>query len=259
MSSISDPVRFLRTVAGGSLIAAPLIVLVSAIVDASEGTGMTPSELYKVLDASHGRIFVSALLFAAGAVLTVPALGGMLHLTRRRGVLLGHIGADLVLVGAFGHMGYATWQMLLSRVPTGGDQAAMVRYLDRTATVANSVLAPMMIALSLGLILMTIGLRGARAVPAWVPGLVIGLVAFESVLSSSEDPGKWTMVGIWALVLIALGYVGIVVLRMPDAEWAADETAELDPRRAVLTVTPAPPSARPSHLSTSLIEEGEVT
>lgn len=219
MLSFADPVRFRRIVAGASLIGFPLAAVASSVIDAEEGTGMDPAELYATLDAHQDAIFAAGLLFALSAVLMIPALGGILHLLRRRGVVLGHVGAGLLLLGAFGHMGYATWQLLLSRVPDDGDTGALIAYLDRTAVVADAVLLPMLLAVPVGLILATLGLRRAGVVPAWVPALTIGTVAVDFLLSSSDDPSKWTMVGIWTLALVAFGYVGTRVLGMTDADW----------------------------------------
>lgn len=222
MLMLSDPVSFRKAVAGASLVGFPLAGLVSAILDADVGTGMEPSSLYAVLVGHERAIMVAALLFIVSAVLTVPALGGILHLLRARGAALGHIGAALVLIGAMGHMGYATWQMMLSYVPREADRAAMVAYLDRSSSVSNVLLLPMLIAVSLGLILVAVGLRRARVVPMWVPILALSTVAAETVIDAFvAEPGKWPAVIIWSLALAAFGYVGFLVLRMTGEEWVA--------------------------------------
>lgn len=199
---------------------------------------MEATDLYAALAGNERTIRLAGLLFIVSAVLTVPALGGMVHLLRRRGVVLGHIGAGLVLIGSLGHMGYATWQLTLSYVPNEPDREAMIAYLDRSSTVSDVILLPMLICISLGLILLALGLRRARLVPLWVPLLTGSVVLVEMVMEALlTDPGKWPAVVIWALALIAFGYVGLRVLRMTRAQWClatgGDVSATTGPPAAV--------------------------
>ena len=221
MTILADPVRLRKTVAGVALIGFPLAGLLSSIADSDEGTNLEASTLYGLLIGNEASIRLAGLLFIVSAVLTVPAIGGMLHLLRGRGAALGHVGAAFALVGAFGHMGYATWQLMLAHVPNQPDQAAMVAYLDRSSSVSDLVLLPMLIAITLGLILMAVGLRKARFVPLWVPLLAVSTVAAESVVSTVlADSAKWSMVAIWTMVLVAFGYVGVRLLRMTSEQWS---------------------------------------
>ena len=220
MLSLSDPISFRKAVAGVSLIGFSLAGLISCLPDANEGTGTKGAQLQAIAAAHHSGIWLSGLIFMLSAILTVPALGGMLHLLRHRGVAAGHIGAVFLLLGAFGHMGYGTWQLMVSRVPGGTDPAAMAAYLDR-ASVIQGVLLPLLFAVVIGLVLMTIALRRSGFAPLWVPVAAVAVTLFElgsnaTALSNS----KWTPVVTWAIVAITFGYLGIRVLAMSRDAWA---------------------------------------
>ena len=218
MSLLSDPIAFRRTVAGASLIAFPLAGLGSAILGSNEGTDTPPAELYTIA-AESGTMLASGVVFMLSAVLTVPAAGGILHLLRDRGAALGHLGAAFLLLGAMGHMGYGTWQVMLSQVPHEPDRAAMIAFLDRSA-VLTTVLLPLLISIVVGLLLAAIGLRRARRVPLWVPLAVVGLGVVDLAINSVELDSKLVPVLVWTLASIPLSYIGFLVLRTSDAEWA---------------------------------------
>jgi hypothetical protein len=120
MSVLSDPVRFRKTIAGLALIGAPLAGFVSCLTDSSEGIGQPGASLYATAAAHGGGIWVTGLIFMVSAILTVPAALGLAHLLRARGAALGHLGAACLITGAFGHMGYAVWQLMLSRAAGPG-------------------------------------------------------------------------------------------------------------------------------------------
>jgi hypothetical protein len=215
-----------KIIAGLCLIGFPLAGVISSLIDANEGTGMSGADLYQIAVAHHDAIMAAALIFMVSAVLTVPAVFGLLRLARGRGSIATQLGAALVVIGAFGHMGFAVWQMMLAKVPTDTDSAAMIAFLDRTAVVTN-VLLPMLIAIAAGLVLLAFGLYRARFAPAWVPAVIAAAVVAELALdSTSVGDSKWLPVVIWAMGFIAYGYLGALVLRLTDEEWS-------NPREAV--------------------------
>ena len=217
MSKLSDPVTFRKRVAGASLIGFPFAGVISSLIDAEEGTDTPPGELYAIATAHDGAILAAALVFMVSAVLTLPALGGILHLLRDRGVGLGHVGAALVLLGAFGHMGYATWQVMLSQAPQAGDEAAMIAFLDR-ASLTTDILLPLLVAVAVGYLLLGFALRRAGIVPLWVPLVLVGGVLFATVTDSVDS--KFVPVVNWSFVLATFGFVGVRILGMSDDEWA---------------------------------------
>lgn len=222
----SDPISIRRASTGIGLITFPFFGVLSSLLDAEEGTGMAGSELYRIAASHEDGIFAAGLLFIVCAVLTVPALG-ILHLIHSRGAVLGYTGGALMLIGAFGHMGYATWQLMLAKVAADADSAAMVAYLDRSGTVTD-ILLPMMLAIMVGVLLLAFALHRANVVPLWFPILVVGGVAAEFALEGVMSP-KWMMVGIWSLMFVIFAYLGQRVLRLSRDEWARGSTSAEQP------------------------------
>jgi hypothetical protein len=218
MSVLSDPIRFRKTIAGVALIGAPLAGFVSCLTDSSEGIGQSGTSLYATAAAGGGRIWITGLIFMVSAILTVPAALGLAHLLRARGVVLGNLGVACLVAGAFGHMGYATWQLMVARV-SGPGAPALVAYLDRTSAL-TPVLVPLMVLVDVGLVLLAAGLLRARAVPGWVPWLVIVAIVADFAVQFTSITATWPVTAVWGVLAISLGSIGIRVLAMTPAYWA---------------------------------------
>lgn len=217
MSTLSNPLRFRRLVAGASLIGFPVFGLASAIVGTSEGTDTSPADLYGLSGEHANAMLAAALMFMVSAILIVPALGGMLHLLHGRGVVLGHIGGALVLLLAFAHMGYATWLLMVSRAPGGSDREAVIAYLDR-ASITTEILLPALIAGTLGAVLLAIALYRARLLPLWALAVMLSALIVDFTPLTGTKTG---VVLVWALTVAPFAYLAVRVLRMPNEEWAA--------------------------------------
>jgi hypothetical protein len=229
-----------RIGAGVALIGFPLAGVISSVFDANEGTGMPGADLYTIAAAHHAAIMTAAVIFLLSAILTVPVIAGLLHLLPGRGAVMGYIGGAFALVGAFGHMGYGIWQMMLARIPEDSDRAAMIAYLDRSSVVTDALL-PMLLAIVVGIVLVTFALYRARFAPLWVPLVVLAAVIAEIGLdSTAAGESKWLPVVIWAAALIAFGYLGARVLAMSDDEWTHPRDIEEAPayRAQQATTTP---------------------
>lgn len=238
MLGLSNPTKFRKRMAGAGLIGFPLAGLIAALIDADEGTDTAGSELYAIAASHSDAILVAALVFMVSAVLTVPAVGGIVHLVRRRGVTLAHIGGALVALGAFGHMAYATWQLMLTQVARAPDQAALVDFLDRQQAVMTPVVLPLLIAVPVGLLLLAIALRRARLVPQWFLVATIATFAFDVVLNSSSlEDTKLPIVFAWAAFAGLYGYLGVRVLRMSDVDW--EKPRAIDEGRSAAVPEPA--------------------
>lgn len=234
MALLSDPVRFRKAVSGASLIAFPLMGLLSAVLGSNEGTDTPPAELYGIAADSGDAMLASGLVFMLSAVLTVPATGGIIHLLSDRGAALGHLGGAFLLLGAMGHMGYGTWQVMLSQVPHEPDRAAMIAYLDR-ASMLTAVLLPLLISIVIGLLLATIALRRAHRVPLWVLLTVVGLGVVDLAISSVELDTKLVPVLVWTLATVPLARIGLIVLTMSEEQWDQARVPQPDSTPAVHT------------------------
>ncbi len=243
MSVLSDPIRFRKTVAGIGLIGAPVAGFLSCLTDSSEGIGQKGSDLYATISAHSHGIWITGLIFIASAILTVPAALGLAHLLRTRAVVLGHLGAACLVIGAFGHMGYAAWQLMVAQAGSAqpGAAAALIAYLDRTSAL-TPVLVPLMLLLDVGLVLLAAGLLRARAVPAWAPWLTIAAIAADVAVQFTSITATWPVTAVWGVLVVSFGYLGVRLLTMPPAAWAAYTTTPAVPTGSV----PAPVIRQPS-------------
>ena len=218
MSVLSDPDRFRKFVAGGALIAFPVAGFVSCLTDSAEGTGEPGSDLAKYVAENASGIHTSGLIFMLSAVLTVPAALGVAHLLRHRGVVLGHIGAACLAVGAFGHFAYGFWQVLLSQA-NGLDAT---EYLGRMSAQSN-LLMPELILVDVGVLLLSIGLVRSRSVPVWAAWATIVAIGVDVVVQFSGTTATWPVTAIWAVLIVTWGYVGVCVLRMSPEDVGGGE------------------------------------
>lgn len=246
MSQPSQSVRLRRVVAGAAIIGCPLAGLLSALVDADESTDTGGAELYEIAVVHSQGIWLAGVLFILSAVLTVPTATGLFHLSAGHSPRVAHLGVLFLVLGGFGHMGYGTWQVMVSTVPGPGDPASIAAYLDRASAV-HAILLPLMLSIIVGLILCALAARRSRLLPSWVPGLLVGAAVFDVVIqSTSLGSNKWVPAVTWALAFLALAPAGVVVLRMRDAAWVG-----LYPHQTTTEPARTPTEAGPARLSRS--------
>jgi hypothetical protein len=186
MFGMSDAHHFRKMVAGFCMVIAPLCMLIGFVVDP---------------DAAYAFLF-------AGAVLTVPAALGLMHMLREREVALGHIGGGLTLAGA---MGMAA--LVGMDVGAGTDLVARVDNLDGVAT-AMFVVTLMVGA---GYLALGMGVFRAHATEAWSAAcLMVAGIAFDVALLTASDG---IAIAAAAALLVGQGAIGVMVWRESDEAW----------------------------------------
>jgi hypothetical protein len=215
---VSDPNHFHKTVAGACLVLAPLFLLASSAVapalTADEGAQLT------VIAHHPDRFYLFSVLGLVSSILLVPALLGVMHMLRERAPGWGYVGGGLMMLGNLLSIGdwmsnFVQWQM----AAPSADRAQMTALLKRLDETTGSAL-PLQIsgpAFLLGTTVLAIGFYRAHAVPAWtaaslVAGIVLNLAGF--VTSSVA-----LLIVSSAVLFVALGWIGRIVLTRPDAEW----------------------------------------
>jgi hypothetical protein len=228
---IAKTERFRRRVAGISLIG------FAATLVAQDLFGpRTPSEAagqYAAVAADRGGMIASSVFLLASSLFLVPAVWGILHLVRERGVTLGHIGGALAIVGALGHVAVMTYQLALVEMTKVGDREAMVAVIDRLSNSATVgvVVFPMILAFALGLLILAVALWRARFVQGWAAALVLVAVALD--IGAPDGAPDAVSIPKQLLAFAAFAYVGFRVLRMSDADWERPrKPAELVPQPA---------------------------
>jgi Domain of unknown function (DUF4386) len=221
MLKIWDAHNFRRTLTGLSLIAAPLVLLVTFVVlpDLPDD----PTAMLAAIAANRERTVVAALLFMLSSVLFLPAFVGLIHLLRDRGVVLGHLGGGLALLGVWGHIALAThWLVYVQMTMGGAEQTQMVALMNRIE--GDTALLPVTLTQAgsgIGFLLLGIGLWRARVGPRWAAvGIVLAivLVIMGAVIIGGE-PGPIIIWVVLAGLAISLGAIGWTVLRMSDGDW----------------------------------------
>jgi hypothetical protein len=215
--NVTKTERFRRRVAGISLIGFAAMLLAQDLVGAR-----TPSDAagqYAAVAAERGGTIVSSMFLLASSIFLVPAVFGILHLIRGRGVTLAHIGGALAILGALGHVAVVTYQLALVEMTRVGDRETMVALIDRlsNSTTVGLIVFPMILAFALGLLTLSIALWRARIVQGWAAALVLVAV----ILDVGAPDGAPTGVSIakQLLAFAAFAYIGLRVLRMSDDEW----------------------------------------
>ena len=211
-----DAVR--KAAAGASILGFAVTGLVSALIGSEEGTGTGPADLYTLARVDERALLLSAAVFVVSSVLMIPAVGGMLRLLRGRGAALGHLGAVFFVLGAFGHMGYATWQLMLAVVPHDPDRAAMEAFLDRSSLITDALL-PLLLSVVLGAVLLLVALWRAGRLPTWILAVTAAAVAFQLTAETLGWQGKVVPIVNWTAMALVFGFLGVRVLRMTREEW----------------------------------------
>jgi hypothetical protein len=218
MLKITDANNFRRTVVGLCLIAAPLFLLLASLNEPNPGGGA--AGLVQAIAEHPGQAQAHSLAFIISSIFFVPALIGLLYLIRDRGVVLGHIGVGLALIGAVGRAVWLGFQIvLLGFIQSGIDREQLSAVVEGGPPNVGFVTVLLMSAggTFLGMIILAIGLWRGRVAPLWVAVCIIAAIVWVStpplfMIMPQVDVGG-------ALLLVGLGWIGLKVLRMSDADW----------------------------------------
>ncbi|MEU7830054.1 MULTISPECIES: hypothetical protein [unclassified Nonomuraea] len=228
MSAFSDARRLRRIAAGLSLIGLGTLLVAQDPLDPTGGTGF-----YGAAVGRPGLMTASALTLLASAVLTVPAIGGIVHQARDRGSLLAHLGGLCTLLGALGHMGLATVYLVM-RSLAGGDPAQMRAFEDRlNADPALVTFFVLLTSFGIGIALLTWAAWRAGLIGWWAPALITAVVIVHNVLP--DDPPAAVELAALGAIAVVFGRLGVRTLRLSDTDW--DVTATPAPRPATTAPT----------------------
>jgi hypothetical protein len=226
MLEIKNANNFRRTALGLCLIAGPLLALVGGLITPWE-TADTTAAYLTALAENPARAQASAVLLYFGYLLMAVGVFGMMHLLRRRAVVLGHVAGALAVWD---------WVSLPGMLSVDFYDLSLAAHADRGAAIGISDRAVMGVPVLLGilgLVLLVVALWRAGFVPAWVPAVLLVGTAASFV---GPPTAVYFTVGT-AAWLASLGYVGVKMLGMSDEEW---EGGEVPVRGEVDTAAEAP-------------------
>ncbi len=203
-----------RVTAGIGLIGFPAFLVVQGLVDTSEDGGFYAAAL-----THPNELLYSALLLLASAVLTVPAIGGILHQARDRGARLAEFGAFLTLLGVLGHTALAVMYLVM-RSLAGGAPAEMTAFESRfNSDPALGIVAMLLLlAFGVGLALLSWSAWRAGIVGWWAPTLTTSVVLLHGAYPG-QAPAVVDAAAVCAIAVV-FGWLGVRVLAMSDDEWS---------------------------------------
>jgi len=236
MLKIWDPTNFRRTLGGLCLILAPILFAVAEITyPASDGNGAAQLD---IAARNHDVMLADIYFGIASAILFIPAVFALLHVTRRRGVVLGHVAAILTVAGVcLAHLALGGLQLMLwAMAGDGADSQIMASFIDKTQQ--NPAGLPLVLGHELfafGMIVFGIAVWRSGFGYRWAgPAIAIGVV-IDIVGGTIGLPDPLISIVSDAIFVTGLAAVGLKVLLTPDAEW---ETGPLTERSAQRATTP---------------------
>lgn len=225
MLKINDANNFRRTAAGLCLIAGPLVAWIGGLVPQWEESETTAAYL-QTLAESPGRAQVSAILLYFGFLLTAVGIFGMIHLLRRRALVLGHVGAILAVWGWVTLPGLLVTDFYDMSLAEYGNRQDAIAISERAGSYVGGAILGIPVLLGMvGLMLLGVALWRAKLVPVWVPVLLLANVVQNFV----APPGTVSWAISIAPFVVALGYIGLKILGMSDDEWERGASPVTEP------------------------------
>ena len=222
MLKIWDPTNFRRTVGGLCLILAPILFAIAEITfPASDGNG---AQQLDIAARNHDVMLADIYFGIASALLFMPAVYALLHVTRLRGVVLGHVAAILTVVGlGLAHLALGGLQLMLwAMAGPGVDRQAMAAFIDKT--IQNPAGLPLVLGHELfafGIIFFGVAIWRSGFGYRWAgPAIAIGVV-IDIVGGTIGLPDVLVGVVSDAIFVTGLAAVGLKVLLTSDAKWEA--------------------------------------
>jgi hypothetical protein len=232
MLKIWDPTNFRRTLGGLCLILAPILFAIAEITyPASDGNGAAQLD---IAARNHDVMLADIYFGIASAILFIPAFYVLLHITRRRGVVLGHVAAILTVTGVcLAHLALGGLQLMLwAMAGDSADRQVFASFIDRTQQ--NAAGLPLVLGHELfafGLIVLGVAVWRSGFGYRWAgPAIALGVV-IDIVGGTIGLPDPYISIVSDAIFVTGLAAVGLKVLLTPDSAWETDAVTEGSPLR----------------------------
>lgn len=180
--------------------------------------------LYDVASSAPGRLTVEAVVLVNSSILLVVGVIGAARVVRGRGRRLAWAAALFGVMGALGHVAYATFSLITIKiVDAAPDRAAAIETLDAINGDAaiGLLVMPLIVAYGLSVILLPIAFYRRRLVPLWV----VGLAGTAFVLEVVAPGGVLAVLGLkYALAAAAGLAMAWRITQLSNSEWRNPET-----------------------------------
>lgn len=215
MLDVSDAHRFRKTVAGICMIGAPLLFLLGALV--GPGVDADEATMGRLIADEPGAWMLSQALILTGWALFIPAVLGMVHMLRERGVAEGHTGGAIALIGVVAAIAQSGFGLTVGRLGEISTEAATSALNAVADGLASFVLFALPIGVTIGGVILAWALYRNGFVAAWIAaaiGLSGLLFALASLLMAQE-------LFIAAAAVASAGFtaLGRIILRESTEAW----------------------------------------
>jgi len=214
---LSNASKFRRTTAGLCLILAPLLLLISNLLQTRASVSTEA-----LLGAITERAVANEISFAFavyGFTLMVPAVIGIVHLLRHRSIALGHVGGTFLIVGmvSFAFVAGTESILYIAGADPTVNRDAVIALNERigASIVYNIINLTEVFGYFLGTILLAIALFRAKVVSPLFPILLAAGIIARFTLASFYTGVIFSD----ALYFTAFASIGLFVLRQSDEEW----------------------------------------
>lgn len=211
---LRSPARFRRIATGTLLILAPLLALVAVVVD--PGTWGDDRETVSYA-ANPAMAQLESALYHWSWLLMALAVIGMLRLLSRKWVVFGHVVGALTVLGAINLSAMmmtdpVEWWFGQHYPPAEAER--LTEEMLRLPSTTFGYQVPWMFFAIFGVPLLVVAVWRAGFAHWWVP-----LAAAAAYLGFMFVPYGPASVALMVLAVLALGTIGLRVLRMPELEW----------------------------------------
>ncbi len=214
--SITSAPAFRRRAGATAIIALFCLLTASTLTEPTDSHA--GRDQLRAAAAHPGAMQASAWLEILASVLAPVVVIALMHIVRRRGVVLAHIGGTLGILGSAGGamIGLHTLFIVALAENGGGTGNAVLTRLDHIA----SAIPVLFFALPVALTLLAIANVLAGLAPRWV----IPVAVLFALADFAPVPGAEILQ--MALGLAAFGRIAYRILRMTDAEWESGLPAD---------------------------------
>ncbi|HET7567452.1 MAG TPA: hypothetical protein VFJ91_05635 [Gaiellaceae bacterium] len=212
MSPISNAPALRRRACALALPGIPLALLAASLVSPTDST--SDAVQLRAAAAHAGRWQAAALLELLTAALFPLATAGIVHLVRRRGAALAHLGGLLGGLGTLGMTAIALRHLFVYGL-TATSPASALRVLERLDNHGGAIAMPLMIAGPLA----WLALGGAAARAGLVRRWVVAGAFLFAISDSLPIPGAEAVQSLVGVV--TFGAIALAMLRLDDEQWEA--------------------------------------
>jgi hypothetical protein len=212
--------NFRRLLAAASLLVSGLLLVVWSILMVGLEFPSDPRGRLEMIGANYGRMMAIAILFGVAQIVLIPAVLGIVHLTRERAPFLAHFGGTLAILGIAGHLVFTGSSFAGFAIVEIGIEPGHVQIFERASQ--HPALLPF---LGLGLagtffgfLLLAAALWRARTAPLLVPAAMAAGFLLEFVLTALHP-----ILGVLGTLLVAGAFIRLMfpVWRMSAEDWEA--------------------------------------